>query len=96
MMVKVFGLVSLLAALAIAALLWSQQGSQAAKGAPPMALRAATTTLEFNHRITGTYAGTSFEDVKVVRADPRSYCVEASGYFVAGPGGAPSPGACTS
>jgi hypothetical protein len=93
---KAFSLVSLLAALAIAAFLWSQQGTEAAKGAPPLALRAATTTLEFNHRITGTYVGTSFDDVKVVHADARSYCVEAMGYFVAGPGGAPARGTCSS
>ena len=94
LVVKLFSLVSLLVAAAVAAFLWSQQGTQVRKDAPTAILGAATTALELNHRIRGTYAGVAFDDVKVVRADMRSYCLEAVGYFVAGPGGSPQRGHC--
>jgi hypothetical protein len=32
--------------------------------------------------------------VTVVSADVDSYCIEQNGYFVAGPGGTPTPGNC--
>ena len=86
-MVKVFGLLSMVAALGISGLLWMQQTNEVRADAPAAILQAATTALELNHRIRGTYAGVTFSDVKVVRADARSYCVEAAGNFVAGPGG---------
>jgi Tfp pilus assembly protein PilE len=92
--VKVFGLVSILATLAVTAVLWSQQAKEARDEAPTAILQAATTALELNHRIRGTYAGVTFSDVTIVRADARSYCVEAAGSFVAGPGGRPEHGHC--
>jgi type II secretory pathway pseudopilin PulG len=92
--VKAFGLVSILVALAVIALVWSQQARRTRAEAPTAVLQAATTALELNHRIRGTYAGVSFSDVKVVRADARSYCVEAAGSFVSGPGGRPQRGHC--
>ena len=89
---KSLGRSPLLAGLAVAAVLWAQQAKTVQHEAPNAMLTTATTVLEVNHRIRGTYAGTTFGDVKVVRADARSYCVEAAGYFVAGPGGKPTRG----
>jgi len=91
---KLSGLVLLLVAAAVAAFLWSQQGTQVRKDAPTAVLGAAATALELNHRIRGTYAGVAFDDVKVVRADAQTYCVEAFGYFVAGPGRPQTRGHC--
>jgi hypothetical protein len=91
---KVFGAIAVLASLAVVAVLWAQQAKTVQHEAPNAMLTTATTVLEVNHRIRGTYAGTTFGDVKVVRADARSYCVEAAGYFVAGPGGKPTRGSC--
>jgi hypothetical protein len=91
---KVFGAISLLACLALVGVLWAQQAKTVHDGAPSAMLTTATTVLEVNHRIRGTYTGTTFGDVKVVRADASSYCVEAAGYFVAGPGGEPTRGSC--
>lgn len=93
-MVKLFSLLSLVVALAVTAMLWSRQTTELKKNAPTVILQAATTGLELNHRIRGTYAGVAFSDVKVVRADASSYCVEAGGYFVAGPGSTPQSGQC--
>jgi hypothetical protein len=92
--VKLFGLISLVATLAIGGVLWSQQAKTVQHEAPSAMLGAATTVLEVNHRTRGTYAGTTFSDVDVMRADASSYCIEAAGYFVAGPGGTPSRGRC--
>jgi hypothetical protein len=91
---KVFGAIFLLAGVAVVGVLWAQQAKTMQHEAPNAMLTTATTVLEVNHRIRGTYAGTTFSDVKVVRADERSYCVEAAGYFVAGPGGKPTRGSC--
>jgi hypothetical protein len=92
--VRLFGMLLLVASLAIGGVLWSQQAKTVQHEAPSAMLGAATRVLEVNHRIRGTYAGTKFSDVEVVRADASSYCVEAAGYFVAGPGGRPSRGSC--
>jgi hypothetical protein len=92
--IKVFGVLFLVAGLSVGALLWAQQAREVRAEAPTAILQAATTALELNHRIRGTYAGVAFSDVKVVRADTQSYCVQAAGYFVAGPGGQPQPGQC--
>jgi hypothetical protein len=91
---KLLGTISLLAGLAVVGVLWAQQAKTVQHEAPSTMLGAATTVLEVNHRIRGTYAGTTFNDVKVVHADAGSYCVEAAGYFVAGPGGTPRRGSC--
>lgn len=87
-------MVSLVATLAVVGVLWARQAKTAEHGAPNAMLTTATTVLEVNHRIRGTYAGTRFSDVKVVRADASSYCLEAAGYFVAGPGGTSKRGRC--
>ncbi|HET6642189.1 MAG TPA: hypothetical protein VFG93_02855 [Gaiellaceae bacterium] len=93
-MVRLFGMLLLVASLAIGGVLWSQQAKTVQHEAPSAMLGAATTALEVNHRIRGTYAGTTFSGVDVVRADASSYCVEAAGYFVAGPDGKPTRGSC--
>ena len=92
--VKLFGMLSLVAGLAAGGVFWSQQAKTVQQEAPSAILGAATTALELNHRIRGTYAGVTFSELKVVRADASSYCVEAAGYFVAGPGGKPQRGRC--
>lgn len=91
---KLFGMISLVVTLAVVGVIWAQQAKTVQHEAPSAMLGAATTVLEVNHRIRGTYAGTTFSDAKVVRADATSYCVEAAGYFVAGPGGTPRRGSC--
>jgi len=93
-MVKLFGMLSLVAGLAVGGVFWSQQASTVQQEGPSALLGAATSALELNHRIRGTYAGVTFSEVKVVRADASSYCVETAGYFVAGPGGKPQKGSC--
>jgi hypothetical protein len=92
--VRLFGTLSLVAGLAVGGVFWSQQARSVQQEAPSTMLGAATTALELNHRIRGTYAGVTFSEVKVVRADASSFCVEAAGYFVAGPGGKPHKGRC--
>ena len=92
--VKLFGMLSLVAGLAVGGVFWSQQAKTVQQEGPSVMLGAATTALELNHRIRGTYAGVTFSEVKVVRADASSFCVEAGGYFVAGPGGSPARGKC--
>ena len=93
-MVKVFGVLSLVAGLAVGGVFWSQQARSVDQEGLTAMLSAATTALELNHRIRGTYAGVTFSEVKVVRADASSYCVQAGGYFVAGPNGTAHKGRC--
>jgi hypothetical protein len=93
-MFRLVSTMGMVVSLAVAAFLWSQQGSQVRADAPTAILQAAATGMELNHRIRGTYAGVSFGDVKIVRADANTYCLEAAGYFVAGPNGSPQPGRC--
>ena len=94
-MVKLFGMLSLVAGLAVGGVFWSQQAKTAQQEGRTSILGAATTALELNHRIRGTYAGVTFSEAKVVRADATSYCVEAAGYVVTGPGGKPQRGRCS-
>jgi hypothetical protein len=93
-MIKTIGLVGTLCALAIAGMMWARQSFQTTEKAPTAILQARAVALEFNHRTTGTYAGATAESVALVWADVRSYCMEHAGHFLAGPGGAPRPGAC--
>lgn len=93
-MFRLVSTTGMLVALAVAAFLWSQQATQVETKAPTAILEAAQTGLELNHRIRGTYTGVTFSEVKVVRADASSYCVEAAGYFVAGPNGRIQRGHC--
>ena len=106
-MTRTFGLVSLLVALAAAGWLASAQLRASEPELPPAAttaadtassvnLRQAASALESAHAFGGSYAGVDVSGfgVHVMRADAASYCIEAGGLNVAGPGGAPSPGAC--
>jgi hypothetical protein len=93
-MFRLVSTTGMLVSLAVAAFLWSQQATHVQTEAPTAILAAAQTGMELNHRIRGTYAGVTFGDVKVVRADANTYCVEAAGYFVAGPNGKVQPGGC--
>jgi hypothetical protein len=93
-MFRLVSTTGMLVALAVATFLWSQQSSHVGTQAPTAILEAAQTGMELNHRIRGTYAGVTFGDVKVVRADASSYCVETAGYFVAGPDGKVQRGRC--
>jgi len=88
--VKLFGMLSLVAGLAVGGVFWSQQAKTAQQEGRASILGAATTALELNHR-----AGVTFSEVKVVRADATSYCVEAAGYVLTGPGGKPQRGRCS-
>ena len=93
-MIRTIGLVGILCALAIWGLTWARQSFQATEKAPSALLGAAAVVLEANHRTTGTYATTQPGTVTIVSADARSYCIEHGGWFVAGPGGTPTPGSC--
>ena len=104
---RLFALVSLLAALAAAGLLVSTQ-LRANEGRPlrvvttafdaaaSINLQQAASALESAKALGGTYAGVDVSGfgVRVARADDASYCIEAGGLHVAGPGSAPSPGGC--
>lgn len=105
--IRVLGLVSLLVALAAAAVLASTQlragerdvpraATTAADTAASINLRQAASALESAKAFGGSYAGVDVSGfgVRVVRADDDSYCIEAGGLNVSGPGGAPSPAAC--
>ena len=93
-MIKTFGLVGILCALAIVGMSWARESFQTTQKAPSAILQTAAVVLEANHRINGTYAGSRPGSVTVVSADGDSYCIEDGGYFVAGPGGTPAPGSC--
>lgn len=93
-MIKTVGLVGILCALAIVGMTFAQRNFQSTEKAPPAILKAAAVGLEFNHKTTGTYAGAKPDPVTLASADVRTYCIEYGGYFLAGPGGVPTPGAC--
>jgi hypothetical protein len=93
-MLKTAGLVGILCALLIVGMSWARVSFQTAEKAPSAILQTAAVVLEANHRINGTYAGSRPGSVTVVSADAGSYCIEHNGYFVAGPGGAPTSGSC--
>lgn len=73
----------------------NQPGSATSERAAPI-LTAAARVIEAQHRSTGSYAGVQIGvgGVRVVRADAESYCIEALGMHLAGPGGQPAPAAC--
>jgi hypothetical protein len=93
-MIKTFGLIGILCALLVVGLSWARGSFQTAEKAPSAMLQTAAVVLEANHRINRTYAGSRPGSVTVVSADADSYCIEQNGYFVAGPGGTPTPGDC--
>ena len=101
-------LLSLVLALLVGAFLWSAQSGhspgakanrqieQAQQAATAVTFQQAASALEDFRTVNGTYAGTSLAGfgVKLVRAEASSYCVQAGGSHLAGPGGAVMPGAC--
>jgi hypothetical protein len=91
---KTLSLISLVCALAIGGWMWTRQSLQTTERAPAAILQAAATALEFSNRTTGTYAGATPATLTLVSADIRTYCIEYGGYFIAGPGGVPTPGSC--
>ena len=93
-MIKTIGLVGILCAAAIFGMTWARQNFQTTEKAPTAILQAAATALEFSHRRTGTYAGPAPEPVTLAWADQFRYCIEFGGSHIAGPGGAPTAGAC--
>ena len=109
-MTRIVGLVSLLAALAVGGWLVTAQlrstgvtetggitaTQVAAETAAAASLAQEALALEAAKAIAGTYAGAvvSSPGIALVRADTASYCLQAGGLHLAGPGGAPAPGPC--
>jgi len=109
-MTRIVGLVSLLAAVAVCGwLVTSQMRSAgvseaggttatqiAADTASAASLAQAALAVETAKATAGTYAGAviSVAGVSLARADGDAYCLQAAGLHLAGPGGAPAPGAC--
>ena len=68
--------------------------------AAAVTFQQASVALEQSHALNGTYAGVSLGGfgVTLVRADAASYCVQSGSganlMHLAGPGGAPTAGAC--
>jgi len=99
-------LLSLVVALLVGAFLWNGQMSgasspdtqvkQAQQTASAVTFQQAESALEDFRAMNGTYAGASLAGfgVTLARADASSYCIQAGGSHVAGPGGAARPGAC--
>jgi hypothetical protein len=102
-------LLSLVVALLVGAFLWNAQSShspggaqasrqidQARSAAAAVTFQQAASALEDFRTVNGTYAGGSLSGfgVKLARADASSYCIEAGGSHLAGPGGTVARGAC--
>ena len=74
-----------------------QAEAQAGEAAAATSFAAAVPTLQLWFQDHGTYAGAALDasyGVVVARADASSYCLEAGGMHVAGPGGTPAAGPC--
>jgi hypothetical protein len=112
-MARSLSFIPLLASLAVGAWLLSGQLAgtpspgtvtqalgQVREAAAGLTFVQALTQLEQFHAARGTYAGAPLTglNVKLVRANARSYCLQASvdgkAYHVAGPGGAAASGRC--
>jgi hypothetical protein len=100
-------LLSLVLALLVGAFLWSGQSGnspekaqaqvdQARQAAAAVTFQQAASALEDFRTVNETYAGASLAGfgVTLARADASSYCIQAGGSHLAGPGGTVSPGAC--
>jgi hypothetical protein len=78
----------------------TQALGQVREAAAGLAFVQAQTQLEQFHAANGTYAGAPLAglNVRLVRANARSYCMQAkvggSAYHVAGPGGMATSGPC--
>ncbi len=93
-MIRTLSLIALVGTLAIAGMTWARESFHTTEKAPTAILEAAAVALEFSHRTNGTYAGATPQWVALVWADVSRYCIEHGGYFLAGPGGTPTLGAC--
>ena len=99
-------LLSLVVALLVGAFLWHGQTSgssstdkqveQAKQTAAAVTFQQAQSALEDFRAVNGTYAGVSLAGfgVRLARADASSYCIQAGGSHLVGPGGAVQPGGC--
>ena len=100
-------LLSLVVALLVGAFLWngqtggssassSRQVEQAQQTASAVTFQQAESALEDFRAVNSTYAGASLAGfgVTLARADASSYCIQAGGSHVAGPGGTVQPGSC--
>jgi hypothetical protein len=100
-------LLSLVVALLVAAFLWNGQtgGGSASSGrqveqaqlaASAVTFQQAQSALEDFRALNSTYAGASLAGfgVTLVRADASSYCIQAGGSHLSGPGGTVQPGGC--
>jgi hypothetical protein len=99
-------LLSLVVALLVGAFLWSGQTSgsahpdrevaQARQAASAVTFQQAQSALEDFRAVNSTYAGASLAGfgVTLARADASSYCIQAGGSHLAGPGGTVQPGSC--
>jgi hypothetical protein len=100
-------LLSLVVALLIGAFLWNSQTggtsstsnrqiAQAQQAASAVTFQQAQSALEDFRAVNGSYAGASLAGfgVTLVRADASSYCIQAGGSHLAGPGGTAQPGPC--
>ncbi len=99
-------LLSLVVVLLLGAFLWNGQMSgstssnrqveQARQTASAVTFQQASSALEDFRTVNGTYAGASLAGfgVRLARAAASSYCIEAAGSHLAGPGATVSPGTC--
>jgi hypothetical protein len=99
-------LLSLVVALLVGALLWSgqmnssassdHQVEQARQTASAVTFQQAASALEDSRAVKGTYVGASLAGfgVTLARADASSYCIQAGGSHLAGPGGTVQAGSC--
>jgi ABC-type amino acid transport system permease subunit len=101
-------LLSLVLAFLVGGLLWSaqvrhspgaqanRQIDQAQQAVTAVTFQQAEVALEQFRALNGTYVGASLAGfgVKLARTDASSYCVQAGGSHLAGPGGAVAPGPC--
>ena len=74
----------------------NRQVEQARQTASAVTFQQASSALEDFRTVNGTYAGASLAGfgVRLARADASTYCIEAGGSHLAGPGGTVTPGAC--
>jgi hypothetical protein len=100
-------LLSLVVALLVGALLWNgrtgggsgssgHQVEQTQLAASAVTFQQAQSALEDFRALNSTYAGASLAGfgVTLARADASSYCIQAGGSHLAGPGGSVQPGGC--
>jgi len=110
-LLRLFGLVSLVVSAVVVAQLWTQQSSQLSSAGPrgqgaevgaAFVLQQAASAMESAKQTTGTYSGAPTSgfgrELRVVRADATSYCLELTlgtkVFHQLGPNGTSAPGPC--